>query len=113
MVGIPVTIASRFVTIINVIPIKTIGMISQISVYPKLLPSIAAVVIAPGPITIPVAINPGPILFIRSFNGSRSTFAPNTSVELPVKYDKYGLTSPVLLLMYVCQDLQILLLPGR
>ena len=110
MVGIPVTIASRFVTIINVIPIKTIGMISQISVYPKLLPSIAAVVIAPGPITIPVAINPGPILFIRSFNGSRSTFAPNTSVELPVKY---GLTSPVLLLMYVCQDLQILLLPGR
>lgn len=56
-------------------------MISQISVYPKLLPSIAAVVIAPGPITIPVAINPGPILFIRSFNGSRSTFAPNTSVE--------------------------------
>ena len=82
MVGIPVTIASRFVTIINVIPIKTIGMISQISVYPKLLPSIAAVVIAPGPITIPVAINPGPILFIRSFNGSRSTFAPNTSVVL-------------------------------
>ena len=62
MVGIPVTIASRFVTIINVIPIKTIGMISQISVYPKLLPSIAAVVITPGPITIPVAINPGPIL---------------------------------------------------
>lgn len=59
MVGIPVTIASRFVTIINVIPIKTIGMISQISVYPKLLPSIAAVVIAPEPITIPVAINPG------------------------------------------------------
>ena len=33
--------------------------------------------------------------------------------KLPVKYDKYGLTSPVLLLMYVCQDLQILLLPGR
>lgn len=71
MVGIPVTIASRFVTIINVIPIKTIGMISQISVYPKLLPSIATGIV----------INPGPILFIRSFNGSRSTFAPNTSVE--------------------------------
>lgn len=48
MVGIPVTIASRFVTIINVIPIKTIGMISQISVYPKLLPSIAAVGDRPG-----------------------------------------------------------------
>ena len=39
--GIPVTIASRFVTIINVIPIKTIGMISQLAALPTKMLSLS------------------------------------------------------------------------